>query len=586
MVDLSTEQSNILRPNIQLVEACPGAGKTKAVIERFKQSSKAHERRGVALLSFTNIASDTALSRCLDEPSLFKPPHFIGTLDTFVHRYIVTPAITSTLGKTPTYLSSWRDFPYDIQHVLHDARYQGQGFSIDNFTISPDGIISLNEAGLRGREKRYLDQIKTNNRSHYDDLISRCISKIKQHNDRGIFDSDTARHKALLILESDEIASKIALRFSEIIVDEFQDCSAMEHAILVKLRNAGIRVLAVADPDQAIFEFRNASPQAYQDFRATLDQGEIIRFKDNYRSSQPICDLVSSLRPSTDIRIESKLSIKDRANCAPSVYILSAARREDARHKAIALMQEHGLAESDLMVLGRAKSDAKSLAGDRSSKVQSIKLVVRILMVLYVIKDGSIDSREKMKLLRSAERTLLELFRWPADVDTNSTEAMYEAIGKSPLWTRRIVSRVGQAKDALWSSRVECQQIVRDILTEECASIDIPFVSSINMRTPFTKEDWDKCREHFNETVGSNALKWSSIHGAKGAEYPGVLIYAPADDALESWSNSTNTEERRILYVAASRAQNILMIHIQQARETQIKSAFVESGLPYELIRC
>jgi DNA helicase-2/ATP-dependent DNA helicase PcrA len=584
--DLSTEQRRILAKSIQLVEACPGAGKTRAVIERFKQSAKAHSRKGVALVSFTNIASDTAVSRCLDEPSLFKPPHFIGTFDTFVHRYILTPVLAASLGKAPTYLSSWSDLQHDNQYIQGARGYSGQGISIDNFVKRVGGQVVLNEEGLGDGDKRYLNNMRSASVSDYNALLARCITKINQHNERGVYDSDTARHKALSLLESGVIGAKLALRFSEVIVDEFQDCSDIEHAILAKLKEAGIHILAVADADQAIFEFRNASPQAYQDFRATLDQREIIQFKDNYRSSQPICDLISSLRPSTDIRIESKLSIEDAATCAPSVYILSANRREDARNKAIALMQEQDLSIDDLMVLGRVKSDAKSLAGDKSRKTQSAKLVVRILMALHIIKDGSIGSREKMKLLRSVEKTLLELFAWPAEVDTTSTEAMYEAIGKSPLWTRRIVARVGRAKDSLWSSKDDCLQIVRHILDEEYGKIDMRLVSTINRRTQLTQDDWDKCREHFNETTGGGALRWSSIHGVKGAEYPGVLIYAPSENALRSWSNSTNTEERRIFYVAASRAQKILMIHIQRTREAELTSAFTTSGIPYVLTRC
>lgn len=586
MNDLSTEQRRILTRSIQLVEACPGAGKTRAVIERFKQSSRAHARKGIALVSFTNVASDTALSRCLDEPSLFKPPHFIGTFDTFIHRYILTPALAPGLEKAPTYLSSWSDLQHDNQHILGVTGYPGRGISINNFVKRVDGQIVLNEEGLGDGDRRYLDNIRVSNVSDYTSLLARCTTKINQHNERGVYDSDTARHEALSILETGVVGAKLALRFSEVIVDEFQDCSDVEHAILAKLKEAGIHILAVADPDQAIFEFRNASPQAYQNFKATLNQNEIIQFKDNYRSSQPICDFISSLRPSTDTRIESKLSSEHGENCAPSIYILSAARQGDARNKAIYLMQENGLSENDLMVLGRTKSDAKSLAGDKSRKTQSTKLVVRILMVLHVIKDSSVSSREKMKLLRSVEKSLLEMFNWPDGIDTGSTEDMYNAIGRSSLWTRRIVARVGRAKNVIWASKDDCIRAVREILNQEYADINIPLASTINRRTQLTQEDWNKCREHFSETTCGSVLKWSSIHGAKGAEYPGVLLYAPADDVLQNWIDSVNTEERRILYVAASRAQKILMIQVQRTRQTQVVSAFSAAGLPYELIRC
>lgn len=586
MSNLSTEQSEILRPGIQLVEACPGAGKTRAVIERFKQSAKAHARKGVALVSFTNIASDTALSRCLGDASLFKPPHFIGTFDTFLHRYILTPSITPIIGRAPTYLSSWRDFQYDNQHILRVASYPGKGISIDSFIKTVGGEIVINEDGLKDEDRRYLDNIKLSNIGDYGGLLSRCINKINQYNNNGVYDSDTARYKALSLLESEEVVAKLALRFNEIIVDEFQDCSAIEHAILAKFKQAGIHILVVADADQAIFEFRNASPQTYQDYRATLDQDKIIQFKDNYRSSQPICDIVSSLRPSTNILIESKISQEDAANCASNIYVLSATSLSQARVRAVELIRQCGLNNDDLMVLGRTKSDARDLAGDRSSNTKSAKLVVRILMTLHIIKDGSISTREKMRSLRSVERSLLDLFNWPNGVDISSTANMYEAIGKTPLWTRRVISRIGQAGDNLWSSKDECLQIVRSILTEEYNTIDIPRVSTINRRAQLTQDDWVKCRQHFHEATANGTLKWSSIHGAKGAEYQGVLIYAPSDIVIQNWSNDINTEERRVFYVAASRARKILMIHIQRRREAELTGALMALGIPHDLHRC
>lgn len=98
--ELSAEQKSALELNVRLVEACPGAGKTRAIVQRYKLRADTSDR-GVALLSFTNAAIDEATARSSDRPDLLRAPHFVGTFDTFLHRYIVTPNESAALMKIP-----------------------------------------------------------------------------------------------------------------------------------------------------------------------------------------------------------------------------------------------------------------------------------------------------------------------------------------------------------------------------------------------------------------------------------------------------------------------------------------------------
>ena len=84
----------------------PGSGKTRALVARFLQTAAA-QHRGVALLSFTNAAVDEVRRRTGGSAQALKAPHFVGTIDSFLHRFIVTPAEVLRLRRTPTYLASW-----------------------------------------------------------------------------------------------------------------------------------------------------------------------------------------------------------------------------------------------------------------------------------------------------------------------------------------------------------------------------------------------------------------------------------------------------------------------------------------------
>ncbi|WP_380793007.1 UvrD-helicase domain-containing protein (plasmid) [Streptomyces albidoflavus] len=84
-------------------------------------------------------------------------------------------------------------------------------------------------------------------------------------------------------------------RFAEVVVDEAQDCSAADLALLQLLHDAGLPLVLVGDPDQAIYAWRGAEPQALQSFVAQLSPAP-HRLTGNWRSSLVIGRLASSLR--------------------------------------------------------------------------------------------------------------------------------------------------------------------------------------------------------------------------------------------------------------------------------------------------
>jgi DNA helicase-2/ATP-dependent DNA helicase PcrA len=86
------EQLKILTSShrIRIVQACPGSGKTSLFVEHVKRliENWPHKRRGIAALSFTNAASREIYGRIGESLSF---PHFLGTLDSFMLRYVVSP---------------------------------------------------------------------------------------------------------------------------------------------------------------------------------------------------------------------------------------------------------------------------------------------------------------------------------------------------------------------------------------------------------------------------------------------------------------------------------------------------------------
>lgn len=113
-----------------------------------------------------------------------------------------------------------------------------------------------------------------------------------------VFDTGKSCSRALHALQEPDSIYLVRLkrRFREIIVDEFQDCDAVEHQLLRLMRSAGISIVAVADPDQAIYEFRQSGTGTYKQYRDDLATSAIASLTTCYRSTPAICSLTSALR--------------------------------------------------------------------------------------------------------------------------------------------------------------------------------------------------------------------------------------------------------------------------------------------------
>jgi ATP-dependent DNA helicase UvrD/PcrA len=257
-----------LDANIRLIEAGPGAGKTKTVVARFR--NRAAMGHGVALLSFTNAAVNVAKRRCQDDPSLTEPPNFIGTFDQFFHRYVVTPDIRRLNGKSPTYLNSWSDLP---DHISALTTTSGARFYLSQFARTTTGAWEVDETRLRRDESYIWSQITQWSK---DDINRRGHAVLEGLINADVLDTSEARKRALSVLSAvDNLPlRRLARRFIEVIIDEFQDCDEIEHGLINLLTLAGIHVVVVADPDQAIYESGNTRSDCTSNTALTCRRGK------------------------------------------------------------------------------------------------------------------------------------------------------------------------------------------------------------------------------------------------------------------------------------------------------------------------
>ncbi|ONI88008.1 hypothetical protein ALI22I_19880 [Saccharothrix sp. ALI-22-I] len=295
---MALQRRAVDQPAPLYLQACPGAGKTRVIVERHIVGGRPSGRSGRALVSFTNVACDEIHQRCraAGYPDLLAFPNFVGTIDTFIWRYLVRPFIPQDRHRHR--IDSWDRINATIT-VQGSREYRIRLSDFQFHRNSPGGDC---EARLQRTTRNYAMFKALELESLIRHAEEAAVEARDNFGKQGYVTGHEIRILALHALRSHgpTMATMLRGRFDELIVDEAQDCSNLDLAILGQLRDAGLPLVFVCDPDQAIYEFRGARPGEVRAFGATL--GTRIDLTGNWRSSSAVCGLAASLRPADSDR--------------------------------------------------------------------------------------------------------------------------------------------------------------------------------------------------------------------------------------------------------------------------------------------
>lgn len=289
-----------------VVRACPGSGKTYCVGARLARLiiEWRKEYEGIAAVSFTNVAWKEIEKKYSEEFQVgdrISFPHFLGTIDSFINRFIFLPyghLVLKCKGR-PTLVGE----PHGIWSGGRYERDPNQYFDVCSFDIN-------GELFPTGNPQSFHFSWKNNKDGSVNGNVLNLLSAKKSMLEKGYANQSDANYFAMKILEAfPNIAKAIVLRFPYLIVDEAQDTSAIQMRIIDLLIENGLnQVMLVGDPDQAIFEWNDARPDLLnKKFNAWKNS---VVLNESRRSSQLICNFtfnVSSLEePSTAVSEEVK----------------------------------------------------------------------------------------------------------------------------------------------------------------------------------------------------------------------------------------------------------------------------------------
>lgn len=431
-----------------------------------------------------------------------------------------------------------------------------------------------------------------------------------------LFKAYGARKRALGVLDLDDlllywralacdevIGPALGDSFDHVLIDEYQDVNGLQVDIVRALRGERRGVTAVGDDFQAIYGWRAASAEHILRFPQDFPDATVIALERNYRSTQPILDVANavaaqapraypkhlrSLRPD-GARPELVWSRDEAAQAAEICERVLAAREQgmELRDQAVLSRTSH---DTDLLELelARRRIPFVKYGGLRYLEAAHVKDLIALLRLADNLSD-QVSWFRVLQLLEgvgpaTARRTLDALAGAPAG---DVLAAWHQARAQLPAHAREPADRVVRA---LGDSRLELRagpraERLRDALAPliEARYPDGALrLADLEQLVAAAHQSSGELRHFVGELVldppqssadlagpphlDEDYLVLSTVHSAKGLEWQAVHVVAlydgnfPADMAAGSADGVA--EERRLLYVALTRARRQLHLHV------------------------
>jgi superfamily I DNA/RNA helicase len=559
MPDYTTEQLSFLQSSGKVVlHACPGSGKTtvvaKKMIDCLQHWDRSHQ--GIAVLSFTNVASDEInrqAAEMLSDGFSIDAPHFVGTLDSFIDNFIFLqfgylllespkrPVITST--DIVNAYSYWRAECF--RNCLSN---------ISDFRWDSNGCLTKNGSN-----------ITCTGAGRYDPP---CIQFKKRMLKKGLFFQDEIAGLSCILLEKfHEVAKSIASRFPVIILDEAQDTSKEQMRIIDLLCAAGLEsVYIIGDPDQSIYEWRNANPESFLEKMRDSEWTQLSLSK-NFRSSQLICNATYVF---SDI-YKDKTANDAAGACAaynkkPTLFLYGNNTTEESIIQKFieeCVACNITLSPNTVAIVKRGRIHADDCV-ENLWKTPETELLARASFEWM--------SGNRRKAYSYCEKALFQMtVKDSKDIDI-SIENEISNIMPYDQWKQFVIEILIN----LPAASEQCGQWVtscRAIMNEIFAANHIALLNGVSINNAINIKSRDSHNLEFKkvpiksyfEAKTQAEYTHSSVHGVKGETFDALLLYihgtrgntlTPAFLA----SGSTDTELMRIAYVAMTRPRKLLVI--------------------------
>ncbi|NDD66622.1 hypothetical protein EBZ35_03090 [bacterium] len=444
------------------------------------------------------------------------------------------------------------------------------GHSLDDIVRSEYPVFSDYVADIRLIAESYTDRKQTAQVMDYDDLL--------------LF------FRSILSIES--IAEQLNDQYRYVMIDEYQDTNHIQGDIVRALGRHG-NIMAVGDDAQSIYGFRGADIQNILGFPQQFPGTQVVTLDQNYRSTQPILDLTNAVISQAKQSQFAKVLFTTTEGGSRPLFIDVPDDRTQSmvvKNRVLALIEE-GVSLNDMAVLVRNGFNANDLeitlntagipfqkfGGFKFIETAHIKDVLAYLRLMQNPRDElswgrvlslieGVGPKAVATLLShlSAQGTI-QWDGWKKKSYAPDLETLIRLLASAPQWASPL-----EAVNAVLSVYLPLFQVCYDDHARRMTDLDSlrPIAARYHRLSDFLSDmsldppDSSKSRD--GGEVSDERLTISTIHSAKGLEWKVVFLLSMVDGVLPSVQSGQDEasleEERRLLYVALTRAKRQLMI--------------------------
>lgn len=603
-----------------LVIAGAGSGKTRTIVYRLAWLAEhGAPPESILLLTFTRKAANEMMARA----SNLLPGGLAGVSGGTFHSYAYgalrrhSPAWLDggsfTLMDQADTLQALRDCKDKLKLGKRDPSFPRSPMIASLFSKARNKELSIAEV-LRRDSFHLLPHAEA-----LEDLF-REFSAYKRG--KALLDYDDLLFELEDLLAADgPAAQSLRARHSNILVDEYQDTNLVQARLIRLLAGSAksgplsARVMAVGDEAQSIYGFRGANVHNILNFPKIFPGTQIIRLEQNYRSTQPILDVANEILSRASESFHKKLFSAakggEKARLTVPLSDSSEAQLVARRVKEllsnnlpheIAVLFRSGFHSYPLEAeLRRAGIPFRKYGGLRFAEASHVKDVLSYARLAINPLDLPAFSRLAAMSKGAGPKTALRLHNLLAQGDAGKIrkgfarfpdlmadmELIERLRNESPapaVFFDRLLDHFKPRLEILypddWPGRMQGLEEIPQ-LARSYSALDL-FVADLALEAPEDEDARDK----------EKCVTLSTVHSAKGLEWNAVIILDMVEDRFPSRhaqnSNEDYEEERRLFYVACTRARKSLDIYApacvfnraEQGRCMAARSPFIREISP------
>lgn len=583
------------------VAACPGSGKTTVLLAKLKllaDKMPLDQGTGVCVLSHTNVAVNEIKSRLSDyADKLMSYPNYIGTIQSFIDRFVTMPYIREKYGRAVQPVSD-QVFAEHLLWTIYSGQYPKLQYTVEsqfsaNAALYSDKVAFVKALSLDDSGNLHLQNIKrpiagfaTDSAKQFSAaqntvLIADGLIRYR--------DTYSLAREAIASL-SDDYTNLFSERFAFVFIDEYQDCSVEQRDALNRLFDPSrCFVMRIGDPDQAIYSFQADNMADW------IPDKNYLSIESSCRYPQEIADVLTPLRKNGT----SIVSTIGRCGYKPVLIVFNEQTINKVLSQFVVQLEKRGIydPDGDYFAVGfigkesvtglRIGSYCSNYESDNGAK-SDYRYWTIIEEICESLRNGKLYRAEQ-----SIRKLICKLFHYAGVTNKDTGKEFTQISIKDRLkqdyfdiYTNNILL-LSELQDVNKDAVDDIIRRMIDALLQGKGAVlfdDLPswFLNQTTSCTTSIPEN-----NVFIDPIRGRKIRFSTIHGVKGQTHDATL-YLETEKSRGSdlsrilWCYGVGSQgqsslydySRKLAYVGFSRPKKLLCIAIQEGTFEKCKSKF------------